>query len=218
MKTNWIKEALIALLSLLPILYLYSIWKEMPEQVPTHWNIKGEADNWGNKTQMIYLTLLLNIPAWILLLIIPRLDPRKKLQLMGDKFDQIRILIAACLAALAILIIRSAKGAEAFNGTGMLVIFGIFYLVLGNYMKTIRPNYFLGIRTPWTLESENVWVKTHAMAGKWWMAAGALGIILSFFLSAEYAFYALLILLLPAALIPIFYSYFLFKREKELHH
>ena len=85
---------------------------------------------------------------------------------------------------------------------------------LGNYFKTIKPNYFIGIRTPWTLENEEVWKKTHLFGGKLWFIGGLLIFILSLIIPDNYSFYVLITVTVIISILPIIYSYLEFKKLK----
>ncbi len=89
--------------------------------------------------------------------------------------------------------------------------------MLGNYFQTIRSNYFIGIRTPWTLENEQVWKKTHLLGGRIWMAGGLLIVILSFIITDNHSLMiAFGILCFIMVIIPVIFSYTEFRKEKNL--
>ncbi|MBK8405386.1 MAG: DUF1648 domain-containing protein [Saprospiraceae bacterium] len=154
------KEILLILISLLPYIYLAYIWDQLPERVATHFNIEGKADGWSSRRTLLYLPAILGLGIYFLMLIIPAIDPKKKIQEMGDNFFSIRLLIAVFMAALNVVILNAAKEGGMENANILLVLMGALFAGLGNYMQTVRPNYFVGIRTPWTLESESVWKLT----------------------------------------------------------
>lgn len=140
----------------------------MPQVVPIHWNIKGEIDGYANKGMLLLLPILLPLLVYIIFLIIPMIDPKNKLSQMGNKFQNIKVLVTVFMSVLALFIIYSAKSQSLTNPNYVILGIGVLFIILGNYFKTIKPNYFLGIRTPWTLEDETVWKETH-MAGIMWL-------------------------------------------------
>lgn len=98
----------------------------------------------------------------------------------------------------------------------MIFIFVLFvFTILGNYMRSFRPNYFVGIRTPWTLESEIVWKKTHELGGKLFFYNGIIGIILCFLLDEKVLPYIEITLILLASIIPIIFSYIYYRKIKN---
>ncbi|MBK9272142.1 MAG: SdpI family protein [Saprospiraceae bacterium] len=219
MKTNLTKEVLMLALCLIPAIYLQTIWAEIPDRVPTHWNIQGEADKWGHKNYLIYLSVGLPLFIYLLLLIIPSIDPRKKISLMGDKYLQLRILLIGLVVGLNLAIVYSAAHQDSLFGSSLLIIItGLFLLAFGNYLKTIRPNYFVGIRTPWTLENETVWKDTHYMSGYVWMGSGALMVLIGLFVEAKYGFPAMMVLLIIMVLYSVIYSYWRFRQLKTVQN
>ncbi|MBK7304171.1 MAG: SdpI family protein [Saprospiraceae bacterium] len=209
------KEILLILISLLPYIYLAYIWDQLPERVATHFNIEGKADGWSSRSTLLYLPAILGLGIYFLMLIIPAIDPKKKIQEMGDNFFSIRLLIAVFMAALNVVILNAAKEGGMENANILLVLMGALFAGLGNYMQTVRPNYFVGIRTPWTLESESVWKLTHRLASKVWMAGGILIVFLSLLLQdSKLVFIIFFVLVSVMVIVPVVYSYLLLKKER----
>ena len=209
------KEILLILISLLPYIYLAYIWDQLPERVATHFNIEGKADGWSSRRTLLYLPAILGLGIYFLMLIIPAIDPKKKIQEMGDNFFSIRLLIAVFMAALNVVILNAAKEGGMENANILLVLMGALFAGLGNYMQTVRPNYFVGIRTPWTLESESVWKLTHRLASKVWMAGGILIVFISLLLQDnKLVFIIFFVLVRVMVILPVVYSYLLLKKER----
>ena len=215
MKTFIKKEAPLLLVIVLPMIYLFSLWDQLPERVPVHYNISGKADRYGDKSELILIALLLPVLPYLITKIAPLIDPKKRLQYMGDKYGKLRTLITVAMSALAIFIIYNARDEQQFRMNFLVFGLGALYVILGNYFKTIRPNYFIGIKTPWTLENETVWKDTHRMAGKYWFAGGVLIMICSLFLDQEVLMTIFLAVTIMIALIPIVYSYRRFEQLKN---
>lgn len=212
MYTNLRKELGLILVVLAPLAFLLLKWNEIPAEVPVHWNSSGEIDGYGSK----WTTILINLGLYPLLLLIPRIDPRKKnYTLFSGSYFKIRFAIHLFMSVLDIMLLLVASGAdipmERIVITGMLLLF----TVLGNYMTSIRPNYFVGVRTPWTLENEEVWKKTHQVAGKLWFWAGLLCLIVSFFIRDMQQMQVLVILIVAVSLVPVVYSYFAYRKLKK---
>jgi uncharacterized membrane protein len=85
---------------------------------------------------------------------------------MGNKLQTIKLLLTTFMSILALFILNTAKNESFANPNYIVLLIGVLYLVFGNYFKTIKANYFIGIRTPWTLENETVWKETHKLGGK----------------------------------------------------
>ena len=201
---------LIAIVSL-PFIYLAYIWNELPEKVPMHWNIKGEIDRFGEKSELLLIPILLPLLAYIIFLIVPKIDPKNKIRKMGNKYQHIKILLTTFMSILALFIIYTAKNQSFANPNYIVLLIGILYIILGNYFKTIKANYFIGIRTPWTLENETVWKETHKLGGKMWFVAGIIVLISSLILEKQLNFTLFIIITGIITIIPIAYSYFKFK-------
>jgi uncharacterized membrane protein len=202
------KELPIIGIVLTPFVYLALIWKSLPERIPTHWNINGEIDDWGNKFFLIIVIFILPVLMYAIMLAASRLDPKKRISLMGGKFYQLKFFMVLFMSLLALFFIYITKN-QTFSSPNLIyVLVGILLMVLGNYFKVIQPNYFIGIRTPWTLESREVWKATHVFAGKLWFIGGLIivlgGLIFPGFTFAK-AFVSIGVTL---AFVPIIYSYF----------
>lgn len=213
-KFNFKKELPFIIIALLPFVYLAFIWNTLPEQIPMHWNASGEIDRWGNKIELLFILLLISGIGYLLMLILPAIDPKRNLQKMGNKFTQIRYYLVIFSSALGIFIVYGTQQQEA-KPTFVFVLVGLLFTVLGNYFKTVKPNYFVGIRTPWTLENEEVWKKTHLLGGKLWFVGGILMILSSLLLKNPWSLYIFFGITAFISIVPIIYSYLEFKKLKK---
>lgn len=212
---KYLKESQLWLFIALPYVYLATIWNQLPEQVPTHFNIEGVADDWSSKTTLLYIPGALGIGIYLLMLVIPFLDPKKKIQQMGGKYYSIRFILTLFFSLIAACILYTSK-TESLNPILLFALLGGLFAMLGNYFQTVRPNYFIGIRTPWTLESEQVWKKTHRLGGQLFTAGGVLIAILSFFIT-KHMFYILFgIILFLMVIVPVIFSYTEFQKGKNI--
>ena len=209
------KEIPLLIVVLIPFVYLAYIWSSLPDTVPIHWNYKGEIDDWGNKSSLIFITFLLSGLTYILFTIIPLIDPKKRIQTMGNKYHNLKFLMVLFMSALAVFIIYSVKEQSITNPSFIYLAMGLLFMLLGNYMKTIKANYFIGIRTPWTLEYESIWKSTHKLAGKIWFVGGLAIVISSLTTSKDFngIFFISAITLL--AIIPVVYSYMEYRKLKK---
>jgi uncharacterized membrane protein len=209
------KEIPLIVIVLLPFIYLAYVWNQLPEKVPMHWNIKGEIDRYGEKTELLLIPFLLPFLVYIIFLVIPKIDPKNKLNKMGNKLQTLKVLMTTFMSVLALFIIYSAKNQSFANSNYIVLLIGVLYIILGNYFKTIKANYFIGIRTPWTLENETVWKETHKLAGKMWFIGGIIVVLSSLILDEQPNFTLFLIITGIISIIPIVYSYIIFKNEKK---
>ena len=214
MNTTFKKELPVLALVALPFIYLAFLWNQLPDSVPLHWNASGEIDRYGSKSTLLILPMLLPLFVYSLFLIIPRLDPKKKIEQMGNKYQSIKIIMVAITSVLSIYILYAVKQESSSNLNLVLALIGIIFMVLGNFSKTFKQNYFMGLRTPWTLESEEVWKSTHKLAGVIWLLGGLLILVLSMVLPSNMNIILFLSIVVAMVLIPTIYSYVLYKRIK----
>ena len=209
------KEIPLLIVVLIPFVYLAYIWSSLPDTVPLHWNYKGEIDDWGNKSSLIFITFLLSGLTYILFTVIPFIDHKKRIQTMGNKYHNLKFLMVLFMSALAVFIIYSAKEQSITNPSFIYLAIGLLFMLLGNYMKIIKANYFIGIRTPWTLEYESIWKSTHKLASKIWFVGGLAIVISSLTTNKDFngIFFISVITLL--AIIPVVYSYMEYRKLKK---
>ena len=207
------KEIPFLAIALIPFVYLIYIWNRLPEKVPMHWNGAGEIDRYGDKKELVAILCMLVGITYFVFLIIPYVDPKQKLQNMGNKLNNLRMILTLFMSGLAVFILYSVQQ-KSSNPGFVFAIIGLLFAFLGNYFKTIKPNYFIGIKTPWTLENEEVWKKTHVLGGKLWFIGGLL-MALTFLLPNEMQLYTFLGITAVITIVPIVYSYLEFKKIKN---
>ncbi len=207
------KEIPFLAIALIPFAYLIYIWNRLPEKVPMHWNGAGEIDRYGDKKELLVMLFMLVGITYFVFLIIPSIDPKQKLQNMGNKLNNLRMILTLFMSGLAVFILYSVQQ-KTSNPAFVFSIIGLLFAFLGNYFKTIKPNYFIGIKTPWTLENEEVWKKTHQLGGKLWFIGGLL-MALTFVLPNKIQFYTFMGIVAVITIVPIVYSYLEFKKIKN---
>ena len=215
MKLTLRKELPIIGIVLIPFVYLAFLWNTLPEKVPTHWNYKGEIDRWGDKYSLIGLLFLLPVLTYLLLLIIPKIDPKKRIGIMGGKYYQLKFIIVLLMSLLSLFIFYLTKNQSISNPNLIFALIGILIVVMGNYFKVIQPNYFLGIRTPWTLENKEVWKSTHTFASKLWVIGGLVIVLGGLILENDSFSVAFITLVIVLAVVPMVYSYIKFKEIEK---
>lgn len=209
---KYLKESIFWILILLPFVYLLTIWKTLPELVPTHFDLLGNPNGWSDKNGLILLIGGMGIGTYILMLLIPKFDPKKKIEQMGDKYYSLRLLLTIFMSLLSIYILYAGNGSK-INPNLLIALIGALYAIFGNYFQTLKPNYFIGIRTPWTLENEQIWKKTHRLAGRLWIAGGLLTIIISFLINSNLVlviFFGIITTII--VLVPLVFSYTEFQK------
>jgi uncharacterized membrane protein len=212
--TNYRKEAFMWSCILLPYFYLAFTWQVLPDRVPSHFGLNGTADDWSRKEYLLLVPCTMNIAVYLLMLLIPILDPKKKIKEMGEKYTSLRMVSLAIVAIFSVYFLYCIKGGSPMGFNVVMASLGVGWAVLGNYFQAVRPNYFIGIKTPWTLENENVWKATHRLAGKLWMAGGLSVAVLAMMLTNQMALViSIASIVMLMSFIPAVYSFVMFKRE-----
>lgn len=200
----------------LPFIYLAYCWNDLPERVPIHWNIDGEVDNWSTKAMLWLVPILLPLLLYVIFLFVKQFDPKKRIEKMGSKFYTLRFVLIAIFSVLALYIIyASGNGGKTLNTNMLLVIIGVLFATLGNFLKTIQPNYFIGIRTPWTLENEDIWKATHLLGGKLFFIGGILIVLLALLTDSKISIYGMLGITFISSGWTVIYSFIKGKQLKE---
>lgn len=206
-----IKPVVLALL-ILSFAGVVWVYPSLPAQVPTHWGLSGEVTDYSARSTLLLLGLL-PIAIYLMMAILPKMDPKREAYRMHRKAYEItRTAVSLLLAAMVWISILVAKGVSLDVGLLVSMATGLLFILMGNYMGQIRHNYFFGIRTPWTLANETVWRKTHRLGGYCFILMG-LGIILVNLMRASAPAWALPGLIALGVLVPFAYSYFIYKRE-----
>lgn len=210
------KELPLLLLALLPTFYLLVVWNRIPQKVAMHYDLHGNVDRYGSKSELVWLSVLLPLLCYFFLMALPSIDPKRKIEGMGNKFWQLRFILGIFITGLMVFVVYSSQYSVAMKPNIGIGGIGLLFAALGNYFKTIRPNYFLGIRTPWTLESDVVWKETHRVAGVLWFFGGLLVTVFSVILSnPELLFYIFIIIMVFLVVVPFAYSYIKFRQVKS---
>ena len=201
------KELIIILLTALPIIYLLVNWSVLPDRLPVHFDGNGEPNGYGSKLVFIFLPLGL----YLLLIVVPFIDPRKSnYVLFSSTYFKIRIILSAFLGLLNTVVIYNELHGISKIGSFVPISVFILFTFLGIYMGNISPNYFVGIKVPWTLNNDEVWIRTHKLAGKLWFWGGILGIVSLFFVkNAALVMFPVIIVI---TVVPIVYSYIIYQK------
>jgi len=185
---------------------------QLPDPMPSHWNAAGEVDGYMSKFWGIWLMPLMTLGITLLLAVIPAIDPLKaNIEKFRNLYNAFIIGFVAYMLYIYGLTLAAALGYQ-FNMTYMLMpAVGLLFIGISFLIENAKRNFFIGIRTPWTLVSDSVWEKTHKLGAQTFRIGGALVIVSAFL--GENGFWLLMVSLLFAALVPVVYSYIAWRQE-----
>jgi uncharacterized membrane protein len=173
MSWSWRREALL----LLPVVAMFIasaiVWPFADESIAVHFNASGEADRYGGKFEALLVLPLISLGIALLLAVVPRIDPAKaNYASFTSTYNLVRVGMLLFMGVVHALLIATALGSDVNVGRAIYLAVGGLFLLLGNLMTKFRPNYFAGIRTPWTLSSARSWTATHRQGGRLFIAMG----------------------------------------------
>jgi uncharacterized membrane protein len=154
---------------------------------------------------------------YLLIKFLPSIDPKRTAKYSSGTFKQLAFVLLLFLTIINMAIMYAVSHEGFQMNKLVLPLVGILLAYIGNIMHSLKPNYFVGIRTPWTLEDEDTWRKTHQMGGKLWLAGGIAVAVLTLLLPADVALFAFISVVVIMAIIPIVYSYIYFKKHHTIH-
>jgi len=215
-KFTWFDAAALVVW-LLPVVYLLYIYPSLPAKVPLHFGPGGKPDAYGEPKDLFgvqYLLLGVSLGVYLLIKYLPQIDPKQKAKYSADTFQKMSLGLVLFISAINLAILFATVNGS-FNIEKLLFpLMGLFFAFLGNLMNSIKPNYFAGIRTPWTLESEDTWRATHRLAAKLWFWGGVVLTVLTLVLKSEVASTVFISGVVILALIPTIYSFIYFRNHQ----
>lgn len=192
----------------------------LPDIVPIHWGFKGQANGYGPKWMGTFLYPLLSIGIYVLIRVLTAAGPR-----LGGRENvaanlQVRKIILTGII-LFMLIVQLSTIAQALGvGFDMTIVImlalSVLFIFLGNYMGKVRRNFWMGIRTPWSLASEVVWERTHRLGGWLFVAVGLIGIPCSFIPSLR--LWGILVPIIAVSIFLCIYSYICYRQQAQSGH
>lgn len=207
------KALVSSLLILLPMAVGVLLWQQLPEQVAIHWGPSGAADGWAGRSWAVFVPPLFLFAIHWLCLGITAADPRNRQQdpkMVGLIFWLVPVIgLVVCGSIYAVALGSSLSPAQVIP-TGL----GVLFLIIGNYLPKVQPNYTIGFKLPWTLNSRENWHRTHRLAGRLWVIGGGV-LILVGLLPLSWAIWVQLGIFLIMALVPMVYSYCFYRREEQ---
>ena len=206
-KKYWKTLLITSIIILLPIAAGLILWDRLPEQVPMHWGPSGEVDGYSSRGMFVFILPVVMLAFHWLCMIVTSADPKKK-----NHTDKTMTLVLWIIPVIEIMLSIITYMTVLGYGVRVEIIvpafMGLLLVVIGNYLPKCKQTYSVGIKIPWTLNSEENWNKTHRLAGWVWTICGALIVATAF----TGIFWLPLLFLLPMILIPVLYSYSLHRK------
>ena len=195
----------------------FGLWAQgrLPAEVISHWGLDGRPDGWSARSTIVFLIPLAGFAVALLFTLFPRIDPRRaNYELHAGTYWTLANATLIAFAAMHVMVIGINLGWPVSINRVMGIGVGALFILIGNLMSRMRPNWFMGIRTPWTLSSDSVWRKTHRIGGYAFVIAGVILIGMGLARPAW-----LVMTLFGAAalagLVPVIYSYILWRDEQR---
>lgn len=211
-------EIIPVIMILISVAASFYFYAHFPERVPSHWNFRGEIDGWSSKTMGAFFLPVLLIGMYLMFIALPLFDPKQeRYEQFAKVYHIFKISILLILAATYFIASLNGLGYDISVGFWIPILIGAMFAVLGNYMGKIKMNWFVGIRTPWTLSSEEVWNKTHRFGGKVFIIGGILLASTAFL--PEYLILPVFIVdILMLSLGTLAYSYIIYRQYGRKNH
>jgi uncharacterized membrane protein len=192
------------------------LWNQLPDQMASHWGINDQVNGTMPKFWGVSLMPLVTLGMLALFLIVPSIDPLKaNIAKFRESFNLFIVLIIAFMLYIHGLTLAWSLGYQDFKmSAAMLPFMGVLFIAVGFMLRKAKRNFFIGIRTPWTLSSDSVWDKTHQLGAILFMISGALAIIGGFF-GGMTAFWLMFVPLIGSSLFLVIYSYVLYRQETK---
>ena len=208
---------IIWLIIVVPAIYLAFVWNSLPASIAMHYDLQGNIDRYGDRNELLTLIMILtglNLLIYLLLPNIYRIDPKKYAAENKSRLYRISFAVVVFISAvLCLFIYSSTHGNIQFSMRFVVSGVGLLFAIIGNYMYTMKPNYFAGIRLPWTLSNDENWRRTHLLGGKLFFGGGLLIAVSCLFTSFMVSFIILFSTTLVIVLIIGIYSYRLYKKQ-----
>ena len=188
-------------------------YPHLPERMPTHWNMAGEVDGWSSRLWGAWLMPLVMALMWFILRAIPHIDPRRaNYEKFSGMYDLLVILIIGFMLMAHVIVLLAATGTPIRVDAVLMAAVGVFIAIMGLLIPRSHPNWFIGIRTPWTLTSDLSWERTHKLGGALFVALGVL-MVLSTFFAPQIAIWVLVAAAIGITVFLFAYSYQVWKSD-----
>lgn len=207
----WLWSLLVVIISLIIGIIAYP---KLPASVPSHWDAAGNLNGYTSRFWGAFLMPIISLGMFLLLLIVPKLDPRKEnIQKFRKYYDGLIFVLMLYLFALYVYTLLWTFGFKFPIMQLMSILFAGLFFYIGILMENAKQNWSIGIRTPWTLESESVWNKTHKLGGRLYKSMVIFALVGLFLPNA--AFWLIILPIFTISIYLVIYSYIEYKKENR---
>jgi uncharacterized membrane protein len=189
------------------------VYGRLPDEIPTHWDLKGNVNCWSSRTWAAWLMPAILVAMAVILPRLPAIDPkRENYAKFRPTYDLVVYGTMTLVAILHVTTLGASLGWPISMDRVTPVLVGAMLVLLGNVLPRARPNWLFGIRTPWTLTNDRVWERTHRLGGLLFVIAG-IALAASSFVMPAAAFPIVIGAVIVASVVTVVYSYFAWKEE-----
>jgi len=212
--SNKLTIILCSALLIIAVLAGIVLYPRLPDPVPSHWNAAGQVDGYSSRFWGVFLVPIMLVPLLLLFIAIPNIDPLKaNIAKFRGVFNAFILVFTVYMLFVYTLTLLAALGVK-FNMTTLLMpVVGLLFIGISYMIRKAKRNFFIGIRTPWTLSNDQVWDETHKLGSWLFLLAGIVTIFTGFF--GEKSIYFMLAAILLAAFVPVVYSYILWRKVSQ---
>lgn len=196
------------------------MYSKLPDIIPTHWGINGEADGFSSKTFGVFFAPLLGLALAILFPIVQRMDPRRESYAnFQETWNRLQIGIIGFFAYIHVITLFAGINPSMNGHVGNYITsgMGVLFILIGNSMGKIEQNWFVGLRTPWTLSDPEIWRKSQRLGGLLFVLGGIATLIMSLTMKSDLVlFVTFMTIILSVSVIPVGYSYYLARKKGKV--
>lgn len=187
-------------------------YPSLPDKVPTHWNFNGEVNGYGSKLFGAFGLPAINLATYLMFLVLPFIDPkRKNYEDFRASYQFLKYIVIIFFLGVEVMTLLIASGVIVNKPIFIQIMVSLLFILIGNVMGRFKHNYFVGIKTPWTLANDEVWRKTHRMAAPLWVIGGIVNIMLAF-TAIKYNEIGFMFIVAIITIVPIAYSYITYQQ------
>lgn len=214
LKQDWYLLLIVAAGFLLGVFF----YPRLPARVPDHWNSAGQINGYGSRFSGAFFLPFMALGIYLLLCVLPLMDPHaKNYKKFRGSYQMIKCLLATALLIMQTCTLLTAMGVKISINIVSGIVVSVVFILIGNIMGRFRHNYFVGIKTPWTLANDEVWRKTHRFAAPVWVLGGLATLALTLF-NDRLMGIGILLAVAVMTILPAVYSYLIFQRiDGEKH-